>query len=92
MQEQRSAPQPPNSWLVPAIVCTLCCFPLTGVAAVYFAAQVRVLWDHGDAAGAARCSRRARMWTLVGLGLFLLLVVLSVATGSMFSFVDRLRE
>ena len=92
MEEHRSAAQPPNSWLVPAVVTTLCCFPLTGVVALYFAAQVRVLWDHGDAAGAVRSSRRARLWTLTGLGLFLLLVILSVASGSLFSFVHRLRE
>ncbi|MFI0431598.1 MAG: CD225/dispanin family protein [Candidatus Nanopelagicales bacterium] len=92
MDEHRPGAQPPNSWLVPAVLTTLCCFPLTGVVAIYFAAQVRVMWDHDDPAGALRASRRARLWTLLGFGVFLLLVVLSLATGSMFSVVDRMRE
>ena len=50
---------PPNSWLVPAVVSTLLCFPITGVIGVYFAAQVRVRWDLGDLDGADVAARRA---------------------------------
>lgn len=83
---------PPNSWLVPAVFSTLCLFPITGVIAVYFAAQVRARADNGDMAGADRAARRARMWTLISFGLFIVAIAAMVATGSLFGFVDRLRE
>lgn len=83
---------PPNSWLVPAVVSTLLCFPITGVIGVYFAAQVRVRWDLGDLDGADVAARRARLWTLLGFVIFLLLTAAMVATGVLFSFVDRVRQ
>ncbi len=83
---------PPNSWLVPAVFSTLCIFPITGVIAVYFAAQVRARVDNGDMAGADRAARRARMWTLISFGLFIVAIAAMVATGGLFGFVDRLRE
>lgn len=93
MSDQRtSVLPPPNSWLVPAVVTTLCCFPVTGVIAVFYAAQVRARWDNGDVAGAHLAARRARALTLLGFALFLLAVAVLVATGALFSFVDRVRE
>lgn len=93
MSEQRAPVlPPPNSWLVPAVVTTLCCFPIPGVFGVYFAAQVRARWDNGDVAGAHLAARRARAWTLLGFALFLITVAVLVATGGLFSFVDRVRE
>jgi hypothetical protein len=78
--------------LVPAVVTTLCCFPVTGVAGVFYAAQVRARWDNGDVGGAHLAARRARAWTLLGFALFLITVAVLVATGMVFSFVDRVRE
>lgn len=86
------ADPPPNSWLVPAVVTTLLCFPITGVIAVYFAAQVRARWENNDNAGAHRAARRARLWTLVGVALYLGVVALLVGSGLLSSFVDRVRE
>ena len=83
---------PANSWLVPAVVSTLCCFPITGVVAVFYAAQVRARADNGDLAGAHRAAKRARAWTLLGFALFIVAVAVMVASGGLFGFVDRLRE
>lgn len=77
---------------MPAFVSALCCFPITGVVAVYYAAQVRLRWDNGDYDGAELAARRARLWTVIAVVAFLGLVALGVGTGSMFSFVERIRE
>ena len=81
----------PSSWLVPAVLTTLCCFPLTGVIAGYYSAQVNTRWTLGDYAGAQRAAGRARLWVLIGFFAFLLLVAVSLATGSLTTYVDRLR-
>lgn len=73
----------PNSWLAPAVVAALCCFPITGVAAVYFAAQVNVLWAAGDRRGALTAARRARGWTLLSVTLWIVVTIVLVATGRM---------
>lgn len=83
--------KPPGSWLVPAVITTLCCFPITGVVAVYWAAQVRTRWALGDAAGAHRASRRARLWVLVGFVIYLAAVAVMIGTGSASTFIDRVR-
>lgn len=93
MTEQRTpALGPPNSWLVPAVVSALCCFPVTGVIGVFYAGQVRARWENGDLAGADLAARRARTWTLLGFGLFIIIVAVLVASGVLFSFADRVRE
>ena len=81
---QASVPvKPPGSWIAPAVFATLCLFPLTGVVAVYHAAQVRPLWTGGDGRGALTASRRARAWTLLSILLWLVLTSILVATGRM---------
>lgn len=88
----RPIDQPPSSWLVPAVLSTLCLFPITGVVAVYYAAQVRLRWDNGDFEGAEMAARRARLWTMIAVVVFLSMVALLVGTGSMVGFVERIRE
>jgi len=76
-----SSVEPPSSWLAPAVLVSLCCFPLTGVAALYFAAQVDARWSLGDRRGAVLAARRARSWTVVSFGLWVIMAVVMVATG-----------
>jgi hypothetical protein len=66
----------PKTWLVEAILVTLfCCVPF-GIAAIVFAAQVDGKWNHGDHAGAHESSRRARLWVLLSVGGWVLIMVL----------------
>ncbi|MDP3971900.1 MAG: CD225/dispanin family protein [Candidatus Nanopelagicales bacterium] len=74
-------PEPPTSWLAPAVLSALCCFPLTGVAALYFAAQVDVRWSLGDRRGAVLSARRARSWTIISFVLWVIMLVVMVGTG-----------
>lgn len=81
----------PSSWLVPAIVTTLCCFPITGVIGTVFASQVEPLWTSGRADEAVRAAHRARFWVLLGFILWAVLMVVGVATGLFMSWWESLR-
>jgi|GEM_PF-1403721 len=78
----------PSSWLAPSIVATLCCFSPTGVVAVYFAAQVSSRWSLGDRKSALRCARIARTWVFVSIVLWVVAMVILVATGRFGRFLE----
>ena len=75
--------EPPQNYLVWAILSTvLCCLPL-GIVSIVFAAQVNSKWAVGDAAGARDSSEKAKkfaIWSaVVWVGLGVLGVVLVIA-------------
>jgi len=58
------AGQPPNNYLVWAILTTiLCCLPL-GVVSIVFSTQVNSKWAMGDAQGALKASSNARNFAI----------------------------
>ena len=58
------AGQPPNNYLVWAILTTIfCCLPL-GVASIVFSSQVNSKWAIGDAQGALKASNNARNFAI----------------------------
>jgi hypothetical protein len=61
----------PN-YLVMSIIATICCFPL-GVIGLIFAAQVNGKVTAGDTAGAMDASKKAKLFSYIGLGLGILL-------------------
>lgn len=83
--------RPPNSWLVPAVVLTLCCMPLLGIPALYYAAQVSLAWRKGDASLAYMFARRARMFVLLGAVLYLVAVLVGTWTGATFDLLNLVR-
>lgn len=83
---------PPSSWLIPAVVTTLCCMPITGVIALYFASQVRVRWDYGDALAATKAANSARLWVLISFALFIVALAFGLGTGWLFEYSNRLRD
>lgn len=83
---------PPSSWLVPAVVTTLCCMPITGVIAMYYASQVRVCWEYGDPIAATKAANRARLWVLLSFGLFVVALAFGLGTGWLFEYSNRLRD
>lgn len=65
-----AVPAPPNvpTYLVLAIIATLCCgCPPVGIISLIFALQVSGKLKAGDIAGAQRASSRAKMWGIVGI-------------------------
>ena len=78
---------PPANWLVPSILATIfCCLPF-GVVGIVFAAQVNTKWTAGDTAGATDAAAKAKLWTLLSIGVgvavvvvWLLLVAMGIAS------------
>ena len=56
------------SYLVPAILTTLCCCLPFGIPAIVYAAQVNSKLAAGDVNGAMEASARARMWCWIAFG------------------------
>lgn len=83
-----SAGPPPNNFLIPAILSIFCCWPLA-IPAIIFAMQVNSKAAAGDMQGAMEASKKAKLFSFIGLGLglvsivlWLLLVGLGAITGS----------
>lgn len=83
---------PPSSWVVPAFLVTLLCFPLTGALGLYFAAQVRPRWDLGDYPGSIRAAKMARLWVVLTFVMAAVLLALGIATGALADISNRVQE
>jgi interferon-induced transmembrane protein len=57
----------PN-YMVPAIICIFCCWPLA-IPAIIFAAKVNGQVAAGDVAGAQDSSKKAKMFCFIGFGI-----------------------
>ncbi|MBB6172378.1 hypothetical protein HNR23_002438 [Nocardiopsis mwathae] len=69
MHQPMGGGQPPSNWLVPSILATIfCCLPF-GIVGIIFATQVNSKWNIGDYAGAQDSAGKAKMWTLIAVGL-----------------------
>lgn len=56
----------PKTWLVESILTTIfCCLPF-GIVGIIKASKVSSLYNSGDYAGAAEASSQAKKWTLIG--------------------------
>lgn len=67
---------PPKNWLVESILVTVfCCLPF-GIAGIVNASRVNSLYQAGDHAGAQKASEDAKQWTMVGLVLGIIVVLL----------------
>ena len=74
------APASVPNYLVLAIITLLCCMPL-GIVAVVFAARVNGQVQAGDTAGALESSRKAKMFSFIGLGLGIAWWIICFAMG-----------
>lgn len=65
--KERDKPQAkcPPTYLVWAILTTLCCCQLFGIIAIVYAANVKSKYDRGDFEGAAKYSERAALWVIL---------------------------
>ena len=78
---------PIQNYLWQSIVVTLCCCLPLGVVGIIFAAQVNSKLAAGDVAGAQEASQKAKMFTMIGfvIGLVVWLAYLLFFSAGMFS-------
>lgn len=74
-----NAPAKPGNFLVPAVLSTLCCCLPVGIVAIIKASKVDGLYAAGDYAGAEKAAGDAKMWTLISVGLGLVINGIVVA-------------
>ena len=93
MSQQWTPPPPPTAspatvpnYLIPAIVSVFCCWPLA-IVAIIFAAQVNGKVQSGDIQGAIDASKKAKLFSFLGIGLggalILIYIVFWVIIGGM---------
>ncbi|MDE5750335.1 MAG: CD225/dispanin family protein, partial [Duncaniella sp.] len=56
---------PPPTYLVWAILATVCCCVLTGIVAIIYASKVTPAWQRGDYAAARAASEKAGWWVII---------------------------
>lgn len=66
----------PKNWLIESILVTLFCCPPFGIAGIISATKVETLYYTGDYEASVQASKDAKKWTLIGLGVVLVLFVL----------------
>lgn len=64
MPAQNPGPMPPT-YLVWAVLSTLCCCLPTGIVALIYSSKVSPLWQRGDFEGSRRASERAGWWVII---------------------------
>ena len=86
--QQEAMPPCPPTYIVWAILVTICCCIIGGVISIIYSAQVTSRYNAGDYAGAVKASERAQIWLIesIVLGLICLPFALmnSVFTTSLF--------
>lgn len=84
MSQQWTPPPPPTAapttvpnYLIPAIISVFCCWPLA-IVAIIFAAQVNGKVAAGDIQGAMDASKKAKMFSFIGIGLGAALILIYI--------------
>ena len=83
------APASVPNYLIPSIISLICCLPL-GIVAIIFAARVNGQVQAGDTAGALESSRKAKLFSYIGLVLgalwvliWIVMTVLGIGIGAL---------
>lgn len=90
-QEPATTPQPttsveppiecPPTYLVWAILSTLCCCQLFGIIAIIYAANVKSKYNRGDYEGAVKTSEKAALWVILSFVIGLATIPLQMVSG-----------
>lgn len=77
-------PPMPDTYLVWAILATICCCIPTGIVAIIYASKVSPAYYRGDYMGAMDASSKAQLWTIISFVAGLIWMPFSVIFGSLF--------
>jgi hypothetical protein len=80
----------PNYLFLSIFVTLCCCLPL-GIVGIIFGAQVNTKLAQGDLAGAREASRKAKMFSLIGIAVWVVLLVISFALNGP-GLIDAIRD
>ncbi len=69
----------PASYLVLSILTALCCCTPFGIVGIVYASKVDSAWNSGHYDDAMEFSRKAKTWSLLGIGLVLLFYIVYIA-------------
>jgi len=69
----------PESYLVPAVISTLCCCMPFGIVSIVFASQVNSKWNAGDILGTRDAAAKAKLWFWLAFGIGLPLNLITIA-------------
>ena len=64
-QQGSDRPEMPPTYLVWAILSTLCCCLVTGIVAIIYSSKVAPLYNRGDYEGSLKASERAGWWVVI---------------------------
>jgi NADH:ubiquinone oxidoreductase subunit 3 (subunit A) len=78
MESSDSLNQPPQNYLVFAILATVCCCLPFGIPAIIFASQVNTQYAAGNYNAALEASKKAKMWSLIAFSLGVMMNILLV--------------
>lgn len=76
MENNSGLPPKPDNYLVWAILSTIfCCLP-TGIASIIYASKVNEAYARGEYEEAAKASKNAKMWAMIGGGFGLVIILI----------------
>ena len=88
MENNTNKPPKPDNYIVWAILSTvLCCLP-TGIASIVYATKVDSAYNAGNYEEAAKASKNAKMWALIGLFAGIVVMILAFGLGFLGAVMD----
>lgn len=88
---QRPIGNPPENYLVWAILSTIFCCPPLGIVTIIKSTKVKELWAQGDAMGAERASNDTKKWLIwtavagILFGIIYAILIFVIGIGSAFA-------
>ncbi len=93
MQQEAIPPLKPSNWVWLSVLVTLCCFPIFGIIGLVNGMQVNPNYYAFNYERAERFSRRARLWSVMGIvvGLInIIVMVVSMTKGNMLDGISQI--
>ncbi len=91
-ENEQFVPLKPSNWLWQSVLVTLCCFPVFGIIGIVNAMQVNPHYYAGNYERADRFSKRARLWSMVGLIAGIVYFIVALITMTKGNFMEQFND